>query len=220
MKNYKFKTLKVFGSDEWLVNRTREYRTVYDESELTYISAEFAFYNKLFDENSIETLKALSAQTPRAHVKGVVERVEVYYHGEREDMSESLQELSGQSDRAFRKRAAAVGKNGYTGKVDGGFRIEGNPLAVDTIAIKIYITSRVGAGVGDKGVFANQMKTVFGDVMESEMTTESGKKIEAVFGCKSIENRIVNSPFDIGTTNTLLRVIGQKAADIYRGRNK
>lgn len=105
--------------------------------------------NKLFDERSIETLKALAAQSPRARVKGVVERIEVYYHGDREDMSESLQELSATSDRSFRKRAAAAGKTGYTGKVDGGFRIEGTPLPLDTVAIKFYITSRVGAGVGD-----------------------------------------------------------------------
>lgn len=69
-----------------------------------------------------------------------------------------------------------------------------------------------------KGVFANQMKTVFGDVIEGEMTTETGQKIEAIFGCKSIEGRIVNSPFAIGTTNTLLKVIARKAIDIYRGR--
>jgi SpoVK/Ycf46/Vps4 family AAA+-type ATPase len=50
MKNYKYKSLKVFGSDEWLANRSREYRTVFDESELTFLSAEFAFYNKRFDE--------------------------------------------------------------------------------------------------------------------------------------------------------------------------
>ncbi|MFN8310692.1 MAG: AAA family ATPase [Chitinophagales bacterium] len=51
MKNYKFKTLKIFASDEWLANRTREYRSVYDKSELTYVSAELAFYNKQFDES-------------------------------------------------------------------------------------------------------------------------------------------------------------------------
>lgn len=54
MINYKFKSLKVFGSDEWLANKKREYRTVYDESELTYLSAELAFYNKKFDEDKWE----------------------------------------------------------------------------------------------------------------------------------------------------------------------
>lgn len=62
-KNYKFKSLRVFASDEWLANRSREYRTVFDKVETTYISAEIAFYNKLFDEQDWEatiTLKAFS----------------------------------------------------------------------------------------------------------------------------------------------------------------
>lgn len=62
-KNYKFKSLRVFASDEWLANRKREYRTVFDRSETSYISAEIAFYNKLFDEQDWDatvTLKAFS----------------------------------------------------------------------------------------------------------------------------------------------------------------
>src|SRR5690554_5334002 len=61
MKNYKFKSLKVFGSDEWLANRKREYRMVFDESELTYLSAEFAFYNKRFDETEWDAEISLRA---------------------------------------------------------------------------------------------------------------------------------------------------------------
>lgn len=204
--------------DQTVSNVVQVGQEVTADTSLCIVEDAVTANNKLFDESSIETLRALAAQSPRARVKGVVERIEVYYHGDREDMSESLQELSAISDRGFKKRASAAGKTGYTGKVDGGFRIEGNPLTVDTVAIKIYITSRVGCGLGDKGVFANQMKTVFGDVIEGEMTTESGQKIEAIFGCKSVEARIVNSPFAIGTTSTLLRVIAKKAIDIYRGR--
>ena len=60
-KNYKFKSLRVFASDEWLANRSREYRSVFDRSETTYISAEIAFYNKLFDEQDWETTITLKA---------------------------------------------------------------------------------------------------------------------------------------------------------------
>ncbi len=60
-KNYKFKSLRVFASDEWLANRSREYRSVFDRSETTYISAEIAFYNKLFDEQDWETTVTLKA---------------------------------------------------------------------------------------------------------------------------------------------------------------
>lgn len=66
-KNYKFKTLRVFASDEWLANRSREYRMVFDRSETTYISAEIAFYNKLFDEQDWETTLTLKAYS---HVDG------------------------------------------------------------------------------------------------------------------------------------------------------
>jgi SpoVK/Ycf46/Vps4 family AAA+-type ATPase len=50
MTNYKFKSLNVFSSEEWMINSSKKYRTVYDRAETTYIWAEFSFYNKLFDE--------------------------------------------------------------------------------------------------------------------------------------------------------------------------
>ncbi|MDF2436912.1 MAG: ATPase central domain protein [Bacteroidota bacterium] len=49
-KNYKFKDMKVYSSDEWMANATKKYRTVFDRAETTYLRTEFAFYNKLFDE--------------------------------------------------------------------------------------------------------------------------------------------------------------------------
>lgn len=62
------------------------------------------------------------------------------------------------------------------------------------------------------------MKTVFSEVMSHDMTTESGKVIDAVFGSKSVGDRIVNSVDMIGTTNTLLDVIGKKVVKAYRGK--
>lgn len=62
-KNYKFKDLKIFSSDEWMANATKKYRTVFDRMETTYLRAEFSFYNKLFDEQDWDakiTLKAFS----------------------------------------------------------------------------------------------------------------------------------------------------------------
>lgn len=60
------------------------------------------------------------------------------------------------------------------------------------------------------------MKTVFSEVMNTEMITESGEVIDAVFGQKSIEARVVLSPSIIGTTNTLLRIIGAKAVSLFK----
>lgn len=170
----------------------------------------------LFDEESLDTLRVLSAQTPQAKAKGEIERIEVYYHGDKEDMSESLRALANASDREMGKRYRSAGRKPFTGSVNENFRVDGEPLALDTLCIKIYITSDVPAGVGDKGVFCNQMKTVFGQVMSDNVKTESGQHIGAIFGQKSIADRIVLSPEIIGTTTTLLDVIAKKAITAYR----
>lgn len=54
--------------------------------------------------------------------------------------------------------------------------------------------------------------------MSTSMHTESGEKIDAVFGYRSIAARIVTSSVLMGTTATLLKVISKKAVDIYRGK--
>ena len=55
--------------------------------------------NNLFNETSIDTLRLISAQAPKAHVKGI--------------------------------------------------RIDNDPLSLDNLCIRIYISSNVGAGIGD-----------------------------------------------------------------------
>ncbi len=60
-KNYKLKEMKVYSSDEWMVNASKKYRTVFDRMETTFLHTEFSFYNKLFDEqewNAKITLRA------------------------------------------------------------------------------------------------------------------------------------------------------------------
>ena len=84
------------------------------------------------------------------------------------------------------------------------------------MTIKIYITADVPASSGDKSVFCNQMKTVIGRVLAGDVTTESGKTVDAIFGAKSIDDRIVSSPFIIGTTATLLYVFGAMAVAAYK----
>ncbi len=190
------------------------------ETVLCVIQDAVAANSKLFNEQSIETLKILNAQTPRARVKGVIERIEVFYHGDKEDMSESIRELCDWGDSQLRQRANSVGAKFCSGSVDAGFRIDNNALGLDHVAIRVYITSDVGAGVGDKGVFANQLKTCFGEVMEHAMRTEDGQEIHAIFGYRSLEARIVESPMVIGGAASLLKTVAARACAIYRGTDK
>jgi hypothetical protein len=59
------------------------------------------------------------------------------------------------------------------------------------------------------------MKTVFSEVLEDDLISEDGTVIDAVFGGQSINDRIVTSPIVIGTSNTLLKIIANKAVDLY-----
>lgn len=61
------------------------------------------------------------------------------------------------------------------------------------------------------------MKSVTGSILEKDYVTESGEVIDAIFGAKSLFDRIVVSPFIIGTTSTLLKILSKKAVSIYRG---
>ena len=51
-KNYKYKSLNVYASTEWLANNQKKYRQVFTSLESSYIYAELTFYNKLFDEEA------------------------------------------------------------------------------------------------------------------------------------------------------------------------
>ncbi len=52
--NYKFKSLEAFNWENQ-VNNKKSYRTVFDKFELSYLGAEFCFYNKKFDEEDWKT---------------------------------------------------------------------------------------------------------------------------------------------------------------------
>lgn len=49
-KRYKFKEMKVYGSLENFFNNQKNYRIVFDESEVCYVNVELQLYNILFDE--------------------------------------------------------------------------------------------------------------------------------------------------------------------------
>jgi AAA+ superfamily predicted ATPase len=51
---YKFRSIKVYSSDEWMADGTKKYRQVYDRYETTFLRVEFSFFNKLFDEEEWE----------------------------------------------------------------------------------------------------------------------------------------------------------------------
>lgn len=192
-------------------------QTVASDDALCIIEDAVTAQNQLFDEDSLDTLRLISANTPRAKHKGLVERIEVFYNGEMESMSPSLQEAAAESNRERKRLARDTNQHYISGQVDEGMRIDGNPLMFQHAVIRVYITSQVGCESGDKFVFGNQLKTIMRRVLDGTHETESGTPIDAIFSYASINNRIVDSPQIMGTTNTLLKMISKKMYDAYKG---
>lgn len=199
-----------------LHNTVEEGTKVSAEDILVIIEDELSARSNMLDVDSIASLRNLQADAQEAKVKGVVERIEVFYNGDVEDMSESLRKLVKKTDKAMKERAMSVGEGPTTGMVPPDFRIGADPLLLDQACIRFYITSEVGMGVGDKAVFCNQMKTVVGRVFNDDIETESGVKIDAVFGARSVGDRIVPSPYIQGTTLVLQEEMSKRAARAYR----
>lgn len=172
----------------------------------------------LYDEKTRETLKNWAAMTPRAGVVGKVSGIEVYYNGDIEDMSESLQKIVAANEKRRRRQAKRLGVEYTTGHVGRNVRIDGTTLEADQVLIQFFITTPVGMGIGDKLVVANQAKSTVGEILFGENRTLEGEEFDLIFGAKSFIDRILVSPFGIGSTNTTLRYIGELGYEMYFGK--
>lgn len=185
------------------------------DSVLCFILDKVSADSGVFTEKTLQTLKMVDTQTPKAGVSGVIDKIEVYYHGIKDDLSTSLKTIVDKADKLQKEKAVRLGKPVYTGQVDGSLRIQGEPLALNKACIRIYITSVVETGGGDKGVFCNQLKSVFSDVSEDPYHTEDGRVVDAIFGGKSVHNRIVNSPLEIAVAATVLVALAEVVVEDY-----
>ena len=188
------------------------------ETPLIIIQDEMSSSIGAFSEDTIATLALLGAtNAPTAKTSGVVESIDVYYNGSKEDMSISVRALANYGDKMIAKRAKQTNDTVYTGLVDESYRVEGEPLLKDTMCVVFHITEGLDAGIADKVVFANQMKSIISEVADYEMVSETGEQVDALFGAYSIFKRIVNSAFTIGTTNVLLEIGAKHALKLYKG---
>lgn len=175
--------------------------------------------DKFFTEDSSDLLSKMSKMTPRAKTVGVIDKIEVVYNGDKEMMSDSLQELVARYDKERIRQSKRMGKEPLTGSVDQSQRINGAGLERNKVAIKFYISHLVGMDIGDKIIIGNQMKSVLGYIITGTYETEDGEELDVFFGSTSAINRILRSHDINGTTATLLRVIGEYSADYLLNDN-
>lgn len=190
-------------------------QTVEPTDALMYIESEVSNDLGVFDESDVKSLKRFRGAAPKAKVRGMIDRVEVIYHGELSDMTPSLRALAKQSNAMLADEFTAIGKPVMTGKVNGEYRVGGSPLAADTAEVRIYISYTDIHGTADKQVIANQMKTTTSVKLPYAVYAADGTLLAGWFSYKSFGARIVGSPIRIGTTTSLLRIGGSKMHDMY-----
>lgn len=122
--------------------------------------------------------------------------------------------------RARRKANATKGtlkeeKFSTVTRIPAGTRVKGIQLDESDVLIIFSIKTQVSCGIGDKVVFAGQLKSVIGRVEKFPITTEDGREVDAIFGANSIFDRIVLSVFLQGISNTILEHAEKKVLDMY-----
>lgn len=167
------------------------------------------------EDEDLSVLNELKNANPKAGVKGVIDRIEVFYHGDKDDMSTSLRELADKSDSERKRLAKDMGETYTSGQVDSGMRIKGNPLEFENAVIKFYITKNMGMEEGDKAVVGNQLKTVISGIFTGDIRTQSGKLIDGKFSWQAQDNRVVYAAPTIATTITLLKHISVNTASKF-----
>lgn len=196
-----------------MVNLVSEGSEVEPETVLFTILEEGTDYSNL-SENTIALLQGLTNFSPKAKVKGVIDRFEVRYNGDMTDMSPTLKKIATKIERQTFERTKGTEYELPNCQVSSEYRVDGKNLLPDTLEFKVYIRFDVTAGIGDKGVFGNQLKSVVSDVFNYGITTETGDKVDALFSYKSIANRITLSPLINGILNRILRIAGKRIASM------
>lgn len=201
--------------DEEVRNLIKVGESVTPESILCTIHPATMGGADIFDDEAIQTLQTLSANSPLAKTLGRVDKIDVLYTGEIEEMSSSLRKLVEKSDYEMHKYRKQLKQRTVDGYVEPGYRAGSTEAGMNTVIIKVYITGLVSMDVGDKCVFGNQMKSIVGRVLEGVNESEDEVAIDAIFGYQSVINRVVNSAEKIGTTNSILVHTGELAVLDY-----
>lgn len=199
-------------------NMVKVGETTDSDSILCTIYEPLAGMSDAYNDEALNTLQDISSDNPTAKYRGVIEKIEVLYCGDPEDMSTSLQTLTDKSDSALYKLNKAMKKPSIDGSVEEGYRIDNIPMTRGSACIRVYITGDVGMGIADKVVFGNQMKSTIGSIITDNFTDADGKPVDAIFGYDSLLRRIVLSAEFMGTLNTVLVEVGNRAVQAYKGK--
>jgi len=157
---------------------------------------------------TLDILKDLVSDTPKAEVEGVIKDIIIYYRKDIKEYKGELKKLIEDSD------ARMLEAYGYTGKVDHTYSIKGVPLELTDIEIKYYIEYKLDMIHRDKGILQNQLKFTVGDIYESILTSD-GKEVDITMSPTSVDARVVDSAYRSLTTTTLMMALTETVIEMW-----
>lgn len=182
----------------------------YGDKLMTILDSSVVLDSSLSDR-AREILSEASDSSPKANTNGTIERIDVLYNCELEEMDSSIRALADISNKRFKE------EKGTTGQVTSEYSVRGIPLAKGQIELKYFISRTASSKVGDKFVLGHQLKNTVGDILD-DIKTESGEQIDVLFSVRSVAARITNSSYLLGTTNLLMEHFTNKAIKAYRSK--
>ena len=154
--------------------------------------------------NVIESLQEIKNNSAVSGKEGTLDFIEIFYNSFIDDLSDTFKNLL--KNKKLVRKAEQV-TNQYS--------VDGRPLAKGEVHVIYYIASKQEAGGGEKVVLANQLKSIVGDVVTYQMISLGGIELDMLFSKLSVENRVVNSAYIMGTANLLLDLEAKELLKIW-----
>ena len=189
---------------------------VFDQSEMSE-----DMFGKIDDETAV-LLSNVNRQTPKAKFSGKIVKIDAFYLGSTEGMSNSARNLVNAINRDKTKKYqqakdTASSSNFYPATdIKQSTRIGTTVLDENTLIIRFYIQQETICASGDKAELDSSLKTVCSSVAPEGWETEDGSTVcDVLFSQLSQAKRLISSPILTGIGNRCLEKIEKDVLNMY-----
>lgn len=163
-----------------------------------------------------DDLNKLGIKQVKSNHHGKIIKIDVTYNGDTTDMSDSVRDtvLLANKDRATLNKYTNTGV--VDGNIGGNTNVKKTPINPGKVEVIVYIEDLMASTTADKFVVGNQMKGTTGNVFNGSITTLDGRRVDLIFSCKAMYNRMVLSLRDKLAVNELGNLITKEFIKIYR----
>ena len=189
---------------------------IFDQSEMSE-----DMFGKVDDETAV-LLSNVNRQTPRAKFSGRVVKIDAFYLGTTEGMSNSARNLVNAINREKSKKyqqakGTASASNFYPATdIKQSTRIGTTVLDDETLIIRFYVQQDTSCESGDKIEYDSSLKSVCSTVSPEQWEVEDGSVVcDSLFSQLSQAKRLISSPILTGIGNRCLEKVEKDVLNMY-----